>query len=66
MERILLPASSGWEEMGGVSGSDPTTDGSGMPWKDEVLRWCTSCGGESDMRGYASEYMCFVEGPPLQ
>jgi hypothetical protein len=37
MERILLPASSGWEEMGGVSGADPTTDGSGMPWKDEVL-----------------------------
>jgi hypothetical protein len=37
MERMLLPASSGWEEMGGVSGADPTTDGSGMPWKDEVL-----------------------------
>jgi hypothetical protein len=66
IERIFEPASSGWEEMGGVSGADPTTDGSGMPWKDVVLGWCTSGGGESDMRGYAAEYMCFVEGPPLQ
>jgi hypothetical protein len=30
MERIFDPASSGWEEMGGVSGADPTTDGSGI------------------------------------
>jgi hypothetical protein len=37
MESMLFPASSGWEEMGGVSGADPTTDGSGMPWKDVVL-----------------------------
>jgi hypothetical protein len=37
MESMLLPASLGWEEMGGVSGADPTTDGSGMPWKDVVF-----------------------------
>jgi hypothetical protein len=37
MVRMFSPARAGCEEMGGVSGADPTTDGSGMPWKDEVF-----------------------------